>query len=263
MVQKRRTYLQNIGPKAPSIAGRPKEFRGQQANSDQLIYCNRPSHATTVIPVTLLHPVFGQFLDDKDMLEPTAPDNKLVREFSAVMAQIYDTEEERRAEILAQLRKWDIDLHGTTIEGTLYRTDADMQHKGDRYGLAEVKNEIGSKGAEPNAQAAAYYLESTRRRAVDCPKSPLPCFLLYIFGEDLQFTFPCVTQTIVVRPVYWVWWCGMEPSTHCASAFYRSAVAFPLLRWSIAEGHCTTPCCPAKSSSFSAGLLREHTTHYQ
>src|ERR1700751_5047072 len=133
-----------------------------------------------------------------------------------------------------------------------------MQHKGDRYGLAEVKNEIGSKGAEPNAQATAYYLESTRRRAVDCPKSPLPCFLLYIFGEDLRFTFPCVTQTIVVRPVYWVWWCGMEPSTHCASPFYRSAVAFPLLRWSTAEGHDTL--LPCEKQFVLCGTITR--THY-
>lgn len=59
VVQKRRAYLQNIDPKAPSTAGQPKEFRQQQANSDRLIYCNRPSHAMAVIPVTLLHPVFG------------------------------------------------------------------------------------------------------------------------------------------------------------------------------------------------------------
>lgn len=143
------------------------------------------------------------------------------------MAQVSGTEEERRAAILEQRRKWDIDLHGMTIEGTLYRTDADMQHKGNRYAL---KNDIGSTGAEPNAQIAAYYLESTRRRAVDYPNSPLLCFLLYIFSEDLRFSFPHVVQTIIVRPVYWLWWCSMEPSL-CKSflPFSRCTSIIPMV----------------------------------
>jgi len=110
--------------------GQPKAFCRRQANPDQLIFLNQPSDATSVIPVTLLHPVLGQFLDDTNTLEPAAMDNKLVRDFSAVMAQVYAIMEERRAAILEELRKWDIDLHGTTIERTQYRTDGNMQQKG-------------------------------------------------------------------------------------------------------------------------------------
>ena len=45
--------------------------------------------------MTLLHPVFGEFLDDIKTHEPTAEDKKLVLDFSETMADIYAVEVKR------------------------------------------------------------------------------------------------------------------------------------------------------------------------
>ena len=179
--RERSRYLGQTKSMAPSAAAQPKEFAKRQGNPATAIHCDRPRHATNTIPVTLLHPVFGEFLDDIQTHESTAEDNKLVVDFSEAMADVYEKEMSRGAKIREVLGDAGITLVGSVIEGTSYTTDGDMQHYPHRYVIAELKNEIGSKAAEPYAQAATYYLESTRKLAPHCPKSSLPCFLLYIY----------------------------------------------------------------------------------
>lgn len=181
-------YLQSTKSKSPSSLGQPKEFARQQKDPAKTIYCDRPPDATDTIPVTLLHPVFGQFLDDIDTYEPTSEDNSLALDLSKKMSNIYPDEDRRGTAIRDALYKMGITLVGTTIEASKYRTDGDLQHNRHRYVIAELKNEVGSLGAEPNAQALVYYLESTRNLAVQCAKSPLPCFLLYIFGMAIRLS---------------------------------------------------------------------------
>jgi hypothetical protein len=159
---------------APSTAGQPKEFSKQQKNSNTAIGFDRPRGTADTIPVTLLHPIFGRFLDDVDAHEPTTEDNTVVRELSTTMADFYADEKKRGEVVRDVLRKWGVSLVQTTIEGAHYQTDGDLQHNQHRYVIAEFKNEVGSGNAEPTCQAAAYYLESTRKLAADCPKSSLP-----------------------------------------------------------------------------------------
>jgi hypothetical protein len=156
----------------------------QQKNSNMAIACGRPRGTADTIPVTLLHPIFGRFLDDIDTHEPTINDNAFAHELSTIMADFHAREDARGSALLKVLQKWGISLVQTTIDGTQYRTDGDLQHNQHRFVIAELKNEGGSGTTEPYCQAAAYYLESTRKSAPDCPKSPLPCLLLYIFGTS-------------------------------------------------------------------------------
>jgi hypothetical protein len=86
-VRKLRTaFLQARKPVAPSSAGRASEFGKHQQKSKKMIPCNRPYGAAAMIPVTLLHPVFGQFKDDCDTLTPTKDDNALVLKFQKTLS---------------------------------------------------------------------------------------------------------------------------------------------------------------------------------
>ncbi|KAI0247811.1 hypothetical protein BJV78DRAFT_1285241 [Lactifluus subvellereus] len=60
----RAQFLKGTPAKPPPEGGTAKEFSKRQANPNQMIYCNVPLHASATIPVTLLHPIFGQFIDD-------------------------------------------------------------------------------------------------------------------------------------------------------------------------------------------------------
>jgi hypothetical protein len=91
----RRTRFLNESPvKAPSSGGKAKEFSKRQADVDQTIYCNRPWGASATIPATLLHPIFGEFIDNCENITPTAQDNSLVPELSTAMSNFYANEDE-------------------------------------------------------------------------------------------------------------------------------------------------------------------------
>lgn len=183
----RKQYLGHARQQAPSTAGQPKDFAQQQMDHRTAILCGRPRGVAGTIPVTLLHPIFGAFLDDIQTHQPTEEDNALALHLSETMANFHPNETERATAIRDVLMtKGGITLMTTTIEGTKYTTDGDLQHNRHRYLIAELKNEVSSGKTEPTAQAAMYYLESTRALAPDNPKSSLPCLLLYIFGRELS-----------------------------------------------------------------------------
>ncbi|KAG2125667.1 hypothetical protein DEU56DRAFT_565712 [Suillus clintonianus] len=81
-----------------------------------------------------------------------------------------------------------IDLTASMINGTAYTTDGDMQHKGFRFAIAEIKNEIGSSRYEPHMQALLYYIHSTKTFAKDDPAFRFPCILISLFGPHIDFS---------------------------------------------------------------------------
>src|SRR5262249_35957004 len=101
-------------------------------------------------------------------------------------SSFYVDEHARAIKVRQVLKEAKIDLKETIIEGTRYSTDGDIQHRDYRYVIAEMKNEIGSGGAEPYAQASLYYLESTRQQALAHPTSVLPALLVLIFGACIS-----------------------------------------------------------------------------
>ena len=125
----RRAYLAGKPTQAPSALGIPSKFMQEQARDKRTIYCNRPPNAFDPIPVMLLTPRIGtEFIDDTENLEPTAEDNRLVRELAVVMSSFHDTETRRGDHIREKLNQSNIRLVQTVIEGSQYRTDGDMQH---------------------------------------------------------------------------------------------------------------------------------------
>jgi len=187
-------YLNGLPSTIPSFSfsATVKEFRKFQNTPEYTNHCNRGSNeAVPPIPVTLLHPVFGQFLDDCKSLQTTAADNSFAREVGMKMSEVYAYEDTRdydegRASVLRGLfRDWGLHFIPTTIEahhGKKYFTDGDISLDGYRYAILEVKNEVGSGSSDPYAQASLYYQESNRRFVANVD-SVLPCFLVLVFGS--------------------------------------------------------------------------------
>ena len=122
-------------------------------------------------------------MDDCENHEPTADDNKLVMTLSAAMSGFFMNETQRAAKFREILQEHDIDLRATIINNTSFTTDGDMQYKGFRYAIAEVKNEIYSTNAEPHMQAVSYYFHATESFAKDKPAFRFPCILIGLFGR--------------------------------------------------------------------------------
>ncbi|KIK78612.1 hypothetical protein PAXRUDRAFT_16777 [Paxillus rubicundulus Ve08.2h10] len=214
-------FLHKKGSKAPSEFGRHLAFSKEQKRSDLAIHCNRPPSAAEVVPATLLHPVFGQFLDDCETHEITKEDSSLTRELSAAMSTFYSDEASRAQAVRDVFAKGGIRFSSTEIEGTEYITDGDISLDGYRFFIAEFKNEVGCTGAEPYAQASLHYLEATRRYAATMGHSALPCFIVLAFGPYLAFA----GASWNLRPVVQVLSTTLPMHYHSSDTKMRTTVA--------------------------------------
>ncbi|KAF8060635.1 hypothetical protein FPV67DRAFT_1631455 [Lyophyllum atratum] len=185
----RAAFLQSRRRAAPSSVGYPGEFETYQAKPEKMIPCNRPYDAAATIPVTLLHPVFGQFKDDCEMLMPTREDNALVLKLQEVLSNFYNEAEGRAVAIRDAFKDVGVYLTRTLIDGTEFSTDGDTLDKSGnhRFNIAKFKLEVASHGAEPYLQASICYLESTREHAEQTLHSVLPCIIILIFGPHIYF----------------------------------------------------------------------------
>ena len=155
------------------------------------IPCGRPRNPEELIPVTLLHPVFGQFVDDCQTGRMTEDDNQFVGKLANVMSDLYPNETQRVKELDTIFKSVYLDLNiNEKIPGTNYAMDASLFADDPNlppYFIAEFKNEAAISKSEPYMQAVAYYLEATKTYAPRMSNSTLPCFLLIAFG---WFPFP-------------------------------------------------------------------------
>ncbi|KAI6043279.1 hypothetical protein EDC04DRAFT_2959147 [Pisolithus marmoratus] len=151
------------------------------------IPCGHPHKYEDHIPTVLLHPVFGQFIDDTKEIEVSAEDNKLVVELADAMSDLYKNKSKWIDNVGKVLTTFDIHFSITIIKCTGYETDGDMAVKDYCYVIAEFTNEAGNTSGEPYFQSIGYYLESMRKEGVTVPSSPLPCFLLSFFRPYIIF----------------------------------------------------------------------------
>jgi hypothetical protein len=139
------------------------------------------------IACTLLHPIFGKFIGGCENYEPTAADNKLVRTLSTAMSDFFKDEATRASRFWEIQRDSGIHVSMTAIEETKFIPDGNIQSQGFRRVIMEFKNEIGSKGAEPHAQATSYYIHSTKSSVTRMPSFRFPCILTKLFGKLMIF----------------------------------------------------------------------------
>ncbi|KAI6030249.1 hypothetical protein EDC04DRAFT_3115486 [Pisolithus marmoratus] len=154
--------------------------RQRDPQRHKAIPCGRPYRYEETIPTTLLHPVFGQFVDDCRKIEVTAEDNRFVERLATAMSALYDSEAERIQAVEMQFQSYHIHFTINETQTTGYLADRDNRH---RYVIAEFACITGN--FDLYLQAVEDYLESTRESAVKFVRSPLPCLLLAIYGPHL------------------------------------------------------------------------------
>jgi hypothetical protein len=177
----RRRLCNAFFSKPPSTTGQPAEFRKLQSRSPPAFFFNRPPEAAAVTPLTLLHPVFGKFVQDCDTLCPTPEDNQFVLTVWREMSGFFKEEKDRAAAFRRLLAGYGIDMAVSAIGS--YQTDGDLRIKGLCFAIVEAKPELASGQADPLFQAASYYVASMRTTSEKYPNARLPSILIYLFGQ--------------------------------------------------------------------------------
>jgi hypothetical protein len=181
----RRTYLKKFPKISPSQLAQPSQVKDLQtsaATKPGRFHCNRPPSAAPTIPITLLHPVFNEFIEDCQTHQPTQEDNALALELSSAMSGFFKGEKARQTQFIRILGKHGIHITPAEIVGTSYCTDGDMRLNGYPYLIVEIKLEMGSKGSEPVFQPAIYYVTHLRTQEHLNPHFAYPCLVSYLIG---------------------------------------------------------------------------------
>lgn len=148
---------------------------------------SRPRDADATIPVTLLHRIFRQFVDNCKNHQPIQEDNKLVLELMGAMSDFFPDEKVRAAKLRAILTSHGIPVVTSTIfsKDHNFPTDGAVEINGHLVAIVEVKGEIGSKGAEPYAQVILYYSHSNAVKSETFSQFNFPSLLITVFGRTL------------------------------------------------------------------------------
>ncbi|KAF7973810.1 hypothetical protein HWV62_14184 [Athelia sp. TMB] len=167
----------------PSQAGVEQYFKRLQEQWDgPFAYCNRPASASS-IPVTLMHPIFAQFVADSRTYEPTPADNALVLELCMEMSATFHTQEDRRRIFTSVLQShYEIDLIAGKLTGDGFSSDGHRVTNGflDVCTVAAGAGSCG--GVDPFLRGCVCYHEASRAQIVEHSFSALPCLLLVYSG---------------------------------------------------------------------------------
>lgn len=145
------------------------------------ILCHRPPGAMS-IPVTLMHPVFGRFVDNCKESKTTHEDHEFVLNLSHAMSGFFNKEDDRADMFRQHLRQYCNVTFATKIRATNMQTDGYLETNGFFYVNTEAKNEIGQGGADPLIQSTIYYINFVREQVNQYSWSSLPCLHVYYAG---------------------------------------------------------------------------------
>jgi len=163
------------------------------------MFCNRPRTANST-PITLLHPVFGQFVADSKNhpLDPKIACFAL--ELATEMCKFYKSKGERAQSFRDLiLERLDIELKAAKVEGTEFSTDGHAFVGFHVYVNTECKNEFGSTLADPCLQSAIYYHHHAKYSVgKKVQNSRFPCLHLYYFGMNSYVQIPRLIDSDVL-----------------------------------------------------------------
>ncbi|CAG8625023.1 7287_t:CDS:2 [Paraglomus occultum] len=187
--RRRQEIFEHYPPEAPSARATPSNFARLQGNFEKdhpILHCGRPLW-TSIVPITLLHPIFRSFLQKLETYEPMSVDNAFVLDLSNSMSKWYEHERFRAAA-----------FHGHALANNY------------PYLITGCKNEIGNSGADAYLQGGLYYYEFMHKLSLDAPASTLPCLHIFYFGAFFGFTGSAISKNgvhlEVLLPVYLVIW---------------------------------------------------------
>jgi hypothetical protein len=187
----------------PSDLSQPKYYL--KLNPSRFALHRPPDHNS--IPLTLLHPIFAEFVTDVETHEPTPQDNALVGELRAAMSQPCEDEVVQSYEfrrILAEHYK--IQLYSAEIGSTGRITKGHACVGRFIYVVFDMKGWIGKR--DPEVQASANHLEALRPSLQEGqdPLDVLPCIIVYCVGGCPSLT--CYRLLTPHRHANWVFWDG-------------------------------------------------------
>jgi len=135
---------------------------------------------------------------DLDFCTPSSHDIELFHELCQQMSDLFDDERHRNERFITLMNNYSFsDLSRKLIldypTDGVFNTYIDEVHKHVTYCILEVKNEIGSKDAEPMAEAIFYWLEAICLYKQDrdnqlFSQTNFPAALLLCYGESCCFT---------------------------------------------------------------------------
>jgi len=170
----------------------PYAFELLQGNPARQFLCGRPREVADPVPVTLLQPIFAQFVDDCQNHQPTDDDNHLVAELSHKMCSFYRSKLDRMHEFRQIFENHGVLIHLGIVGSPREMTDGHLLFGNSPAVILEGKNEIGEGSAEPFAEAMFHYrmfLAHLNDPKVFTHKVMLPCFLIVCFGKFILTTF--------------------------------------------------------------------------
>ncbi|KAG2095268.1 uncharacterized protein F5147DRAFT_584655 [Suillus discolor] len=209
-VDRRIAYLKK-GAGTPSAGAKPSAFSTKQDQQEYL--CNRPRRAADPVPITLLEPIFAEFVDDCQKYEPTVHDNDFVLQLSEKMATFYPNELTRMNTFRQVLRDYGIILNASMVGSTGCTMDGHLLSTNGQFVLMiiEGKNEIGSGAAEPFMEAMLYYRKFMEDSKIEMARlrSFIPCIHIIVFGACIGFSGSVFTEKVqsdVLVPIIPLFW---------------------------------------------------------
>lgn len=153
----------------------------QKGNNKELLVCHRYSTEKRPIPVTLICPVFGEFVENCKSIDISLNDCLFAMKLVEAMSIEYKSEK-FRMDAFHQLFSENLGIH-LTIQTTDGATnDGSINFSDSRYWLCilEVKNEKGEGSGDPYMQAIAYYLKKFKE--TPARGYQVPCIILDLCG---------------------------------------------------------------------------------
>jgi len=188
LTQTREKVLKLRTLRSPSQQAQPGTFDSIQKDKNMFYHCTRPVEREPQIPSALLHPFFGQFVDDCKGINLSPDDYDFVRDLREAMCRFYGDEEQRRGRLCEPMRSYGIDVHAAKVGGSKCNTDGHVLVGKHPTFIQEIKNEVGSSGAEPFLQALSYYDQFVREnRLWEDATSCHPCIVAFFAGPHVGF----------------------------------------------------------------------------
>ena len=159
------------------------------------------THAPTTDNINSLLCCWMRFLPIDDNCRNIPPGADCAQLLKSGMSNFYDREEERAEALRVALGGMGLPIDPGPIGATGYITDGYFYIKcAFRPVIIEVKNEIGTGGADPFFQAAEYYRHFIAYKGLWRYLDELfPCFVIAVTGAKIFFSGAVYTQRVTIE----------------------------------------------------------------
>ncbi|KAF9002684.1 hypothetical protein BDQ17DRAFT_1542161 [Cyathus striatus] len=187
---------------APSSLGsfrKFREFQKQENFKEQGYNYPRPVEREHRLPLTLLDPLFAEFVHNFQLVKPTEIAYECALKLRQRMNDFYDKETERAEVIREILNKLGFNIqpgqvhHNPNGSKFSYRSDGHIDISGSPVIVLEVKNEFSAAHTEPILQAVLYF-DYMVKGIKNLSQSLYPCIILTVVGPNITFSGAAFTD---------------------------------------------------------------------